>query len=199
MTKNRFSVVLCAGVLATSFSVFAQNTPQRTTTDVAKPGEAKLGDSVQLQGKVKSIDTKKRIVTVVGPRGYEVVFNLGEDVRNIEQLKVGDVVTLNYSQAVAVKLRKVPSTGIRERDESMSTVRSEPGQKPGGSIEKTVRMIADVVAINPRAQTVTLRGAQHTVDLVVRDPAQLKEMKVGNQVEAVYVEAVAIQVTPAKK
>ncbi len=153
----------------------------------------------QLQGKVKAIDTKKRIVTVVGPRGYEVVFNLGQDVRNIDQLRIGDVVTLTYAQAVAVKLRKVPSTGIRERDESMSTVRSEPGKKPGGSIEKTVRMVADVVAVNPRTQTVTLRGAQHTIDLVVRDPAQLKEIKVGNQVEALYVEAIALQVTPASK
>ena len=60
-------------------------------------------------------------------------------------------------------------------------------------------MIANVVAVNPRAQTVTLRGVERTVELGVNDPAQFKEIKVGDQVEAIYVEAVALEVTAAKR
>ncbi len=199
MTKNHFSVLFCAGVLATSFGAFSQTSPQSTMPSASTPGKAATGGSIQAQGKVTAIDTKKRVVTIVGPRGNEVVFNLGEDVRNVDQIRVGDVVTLTYVQAVALNLRKVKSTGIREREDSMQSIRSEPGQKPGGTVQKTVRMVADVVAVNPRAQTVTLRGAQHTVELVVKDPAQMKEIKVGNQVEATYVEAVVVQVAAPKK
>ena len=60
-------------------------------------------------------------------------------------------------------------------------------------------MIANVVAVNPKAQTVTLRGPKRTIELAVNDPAQLKEIKVGNQVEALFTEAVAIEVSAAPR
>jgi Cu/Ag efflux protein CusF len=45
---------------------------------------------------------------------------------------------------------------------------------------------------------VTLRGPEgHFVDLQVQDPAQLKRIKPGDQVQAVYTEALAIMVEPA--
>jgi hypothetical protein len=198
MKTNRFSIAFAAVVLIAPLGAFAQNAPQGTIVGATAPGKGALGESVQLQGKVKSIDKKERVVVVVGPQGNEVVFNLGEDVRNFDQIKVGDLVTLTYAQAVAIELRKVKNTGIRERDESVQTARAEAGQKPAVAIKKTVRMIADVVAVNPLAQTVTLRGAKHTVELAVKDPAQLKDIKVGNQVEALYVDAVALQVLAAK-
>jgi hypothetical protein len=43
-----------------------------------------------------------------------------------------------------------------------------------------------------------LRGPKRTVDLRVRDPKQIKLVKVGDQVEATYTEAVAVSVEPAK-
>lgn len=199
MKTSCFSILLVAAVLLVPFGAYAQKSPENTIVGATAPGKGVLGESVQLQGKVKSIDKTERVVVVVGPRGNEVVFNLDADVRNFEQIRVGDLVTLTYAQAVAVELRKVQNTGIREREESTQTARSEPGQRPGGAIKKTVRMIADVVGINHHAQTITLRGAQHTVDLLIRDPAQLKDIKVGNQVEAVYIEAIALQVDAANK
>jgi Cu/Ag efflux protein CusF len=66
-------------------------------------------------------------------------------------------------------------------------------------VEKSVRVIADVVAVNPKAQTVTLRGPKRTLELAVKDPAMLKNVKVGDQVEVLYVEAVAMTVSTDKK
>lgn len=199
MKTNRYSLLIVASVLIAPLNVSAQVPAQGTIVGSTEPGKASVGQAVQLEGKVKSIDKKDRVVTVVGPNGNEVVFNLSEKVRQFDQIQVGDLVTLTYAQAIAMELNKVKSTGIRERDESVRTLRADTGQKPGGAVEKTVRMIADVVAVNRSAHTVTLRGAQHTVELFVKDPAQLKEIEVGNQVEAVYVEAVALQVSGAGK
>jgi Cu/Ag efflux protein CusF len=53
--------------------------------------------------------------------------------------------------------------------------------------------------VNPKRQTVTLRGPKQTVTLKVRDPKQLKLVKAGDQVEATYTEAAAISVEPAPK
>ncbi|MNY78566.1 hypothetical protein D3C86_2188650 [compost metagenome] len=76
-------------------------------------------------------------------------------------------------------------------------MRAPLGDKPAAAIQKTVRIVANVVAINPKGQSVTLQGPKRTVELAVNDPAMLKEIKVGNQVEAKYVEAVALEVTAA--
>jgi hypothetical protein len=44
---------------------------------------------------------------------------------------------------------------------------------------------------------VTLKGPQgNTVDVIVEDPEQMKNIRKGDQVEVVYTEAVAISVTP---
>jgi Cu/Ag efflux protein CusF len=46
---------------------------------------------------------------------------------------------------------------------------------------------------------VKLKGPKRTVDLKVRDPSQLKLIKVGDQIEATFTEAIAIAVEPAPK
>lgn len=199
MKMNRYSLLLVTFILIAPLDASGQAPAQSTVVGSTEPGRAAVGGAVQLQGKVKSINKKERVVVVVGPQGNEVVFNLSEEARNFDHIQVGDLVTLTYAQAIAMELNKVQSTGIRQREESLRTLRADTGQRPGGAIKKTVRMVADVVAVNPSANTVTLRGTQHTVELLVKDPAQLKAINVGDQVEAVYVEAVALQVTEAGK
>lgn len=199
MKKSRFSIVLALAVLASPIAVIAQQAPQTAVLAARAPGKAALGEAVQLQGKVTSIDKANRVVVVTGPQGNRVNFNCGEEVRNFDQIRVGDLVTLTYAQALALDLRKIANSGIRERSESTQAVRTKQGEKPGAAVEKTIRAIANVVAVNPKAQTVSLRGVKKTVELVVNDPAQLKDIKVGDQVEATYVEAVALEVTTAKR
>ncbi len=199
MKKTRISIVLAFAVLATPVAVMAQQAPQAAVVAATAPGKAAVGEVIQLQGKVTSIDKAKRVVVVTGPQGNHINFNCGEEVRNFDQIRVGDLVTLTYAQALALELRKVANNGIRERVESEQVVRAKPGEKPGAAVEKTVQVTANVVAVNPKAQTVTLRGVKRTVELAVNDPAQLKDIKVGDQVEAKYVEAVALEVTAAKR
>jgi Cu/Ag efflux protein CusF len=199
MKKSRISIALAFAVLATPVAVIAQQEPQAAVLAATAPGKAAVGEVIQLQGKVTSIDKAKRVVVVTGPQGNHINFNCGEEVRNFDQIRVGDLVTLTYAHALALDLRKVANNGIRERVETEQSVRAKPGEKPGAAVEKTVQVIANVVAVNPKAQTVTLRGVKRTVELAVNDPAQLKEIKVGDQVEATYVEAVALEVTAAKR
>ncbi|MGT2491639.1 hypothetical protein [Cupriavidus basilensis] len=50
-----------------------------------------------------------------------------------------------------------------------------------------------------KKQHVTLQGPKGKVNLNVQDPDQLKNIKKGDQVQAVYTEAVAIAVEPATR
>lgn len=199
MKINKISLLLAASVFAAPLVAFAQSAPQAAVVTSQAPGKMGEADAIQLQGKVKSIDKKAREVTVVGPQGNQIVLPAGDEVKNFDQIRVGDLVTLTYVQALVVELKKVENSGIRERVESENRVAAKPGEKPAGMIEKTVHVVANVVALNPKAQTVTLRGAKRTVELAVKDPAMLKDVKVGNQVEATYIEAVALVVTADKK
>jgi hypothetical protein len=196
---NKLPILLAATLLAAPMFVQAQNQPQAAVVVEKAPGAGAVTEAVQLQGKVKSIDKKTRTVVVVGPNGNEIDFVLSDDVRNFDQIKVGDLVTLTFVQALALELRKTEKKEFRTRVDSDNTVTAKPGAKPGMVTEKSVRVIADVVAVNPKAQTVTLRGPKRTLELVVKDPETLKNVKVGDQVEGVYTEAMALTVSTSNK
>lgn len=196
---NKISIIIAATILATPLFAQAQNQPQALVMVEKAAGAGAVTEAVQLQGKVKSINNKSRAVVVVGPNGNELLFNLSDEVRNFDQIKVGDLVTLTYAQALAMELRKTEKKELRTRVDGETVVPAKPGEKPGVIVGKSVRVIADVVAVNPKAQTVTLRGPKRTVELSVQDPAILKSIKVGDQVEGLYVEAVAMSVSADKK
>ena len=199
MKINKISLLLAAGIFAAPLTALAQSAPQVAVVTSQAPGKVGEADAIQIQGKVKAINKKTREVTLVGPQGNQLVIPAGEDVKNFDQIRVGDLVTLTYVQALVLELKAVQNNGIRERVESENKVAAKPGEKPAGMIEKTVRIVANVVAVNPKAQTVTLRGPKRTVEVAVKDPAMLKDVKVGNQVEATFIEAVALVVTADKK
>lgn len=196
---NKLPIILAATLLAAPMLAQAQNPPQAAVIVEKAPGAGAVTEAVQLQGKVKSVDKKTRAVVVVGPNGNEILFNLSDEVRNFDQIKVGDLVTLTYAQALVLELRKVANDGIRVRVDKEETLTAKPGDKPGMAVEKSVRVIANVVAVNPKAQTVTLRGPKRTLELSVKDPAMLKNVKVGDQVEGLYTEAVALTVSADRK
>jgi hypothetical protein len=72
------------------------------------------------------------------------------------------------------------------------------GAQPRGTAGRQITVLADVVAVDNDNRLVTLRGPEgNMVDLKVPDPEQLKLIKKGDQVRAVYTEALAVAVEPA--
>jgi len=197
--KNNISMMLAAAAFAVPLALHAQNQPQAAVVVEKAPGAGAVSEAIQVQGKIKSVDRKSRSVVIVGPSGNEILMTLGDEVRNFDQIKAGDLVTMTMVHALALELRKVANDGIRERVDSENVRAAKPGEKPGVVVEKSVRVIANVVAVNPKAQTVTLRGPKRTLELALKDASTLQNVKVGDQVEAVYVEAVALNVSPAPK
>jgi len=189
--KTRIFLVMAA-VAMMARPALAQ--PQ-TSVEVTKgAGTATVTGTAKVTATVVEIDPATRTVTLKDKNGHIVDVEVGEEARNFGQLKVGDVVTIEYREAMSLSLSK--TSGPRSASERTMEQRSSPGAKPGGTIGREITVMADVLAVNAKAKTVTLKGPHNTVDVIVEDPEQMKNIRKGDQVQVVYTEAVAISVTP---
>ena len=192
--KKQFAVFVAAALAATAFA-------QGKSAPDAKGVVA--GEITRVVSTVEAIDQATRVVTLKGKDGNTVTFVAGPEVKNLAQVQKGDVVTMDYIEAVALRLNKTDSK-VRERTETEFKKGAEPGQKPAGIVGRDVKVVASVDKIDAKAGKVTLRGPQRTVVLKVKDPAVLSKVKVGDMVEAEFTEALAVKVekapaAPAKK
>jgi Cu/Ag efflux protein CusF len=61
-------------------------------------------------------------------------------------------------------------------------------------------VVATVEKVDAKKRLVTVKGPRgNTVDIEVKDPKKLKQVKVGDEVEITYTEALAISVESPKK
>lgn len=74
----------------------------------SKPGETPagaVGREITVTGTITAIDKKQGSVTVKGPQGKSHTVKVKEP-KNLENVKVGDLIELTYAQALAVALDK---------------------------------------------------------------------------------------------
>ena len=161
------------------------------------PGKATVAETIKLTGTITAIDKATRDVTLKGAQGNEITVTAGPDVKNFDNMRVGDQVTAQYLEALTLELKKGGGMTVARSDQG-GVKGAQPGQKPGGVAGRQITIVADVVDVNPSKQTITLRGPKRTVEMRIPDPEQFKLVAKGDQVEATYTQAVAIDVQAAK-
>jgi hypothetical protein len=67
----------------------------------AKPG-ALVANTQKITAKVTALDHKTRVVTLTGPEGNSLTFTVGPDVKRLDEIKVGDTISLSYTEALMV-------------------------------------------------------------------------------------------------
>ena len=162
------------------------------------PGKAVAAHTVKVTATITAIDKGTRDVTLKGPQGNEMTVTAGPEVKNFDKLKVGDQVDMQYVEALTLELKKGGGLVVG-KTEKADAVGAKKGEMPGGAVGRQVTIVADVVAVDPAKQTVTLKGPKQTVDLRIPDPEQFKRVAKGDQVEAKFTQAFAIAVEPAAK
>lgn len=191
MLKILFTTLLM--MLAAMTSLMAQDKAQGILAVDAGPGMLKALEGVQFQGKFKSIDAKTRKVVIVGPEGRELEAILGDEVKNFDKIKVNDIVTMRMAKVIVSDV-KVINSGIKERQETITYSRALAGDKPAGIIEHQVKIVAEIMAIDIKNNIVSVKGPYKTVQVMLI-PEILKGLKVGNQIEAIITQNIAVQVT----
>ena len=166
-----------------------------TTTNVtAMQGKVKAVQTTTMTATVLSVNMSYREVVLMDTAGKLHTVDVSDDARNLDQVRVGDQVTVEYTEAISLKLKK-HGTSAPPASAEEAMVRAPKGAKPGAAVGRQVTVIASVVAVDAKKQVVTLRGPLgNEYDLSVQDPTQLKDIKAGDQVEATYTEAFAISV-----
>jgi hypothetical protein len=177
-------------------AVLALATPLVFAQDKMQPLAA-AGESIKVSAKVIAVDQADRLVGLLLPDGSEVVIVASPDVRNLAQVKVGDMVNAEYQLAAIVSLKKGP--GVRGTTEATSSARAKAGEKPAAAIMKEGSITANVVAVDAAKGTVNVKGpGGRVIHGKVTDKALLSDVKVGDQVEVDYKASLAIQVVPGK-
>jgi hypothetical protein len=152
------------------------------------------GDAVQLEATVKAVDKKTRDVTLEAETGRTVTIKAGPEVKNFDQIAVGDKVEVDYIEALAIHLEKAGGSPMAEVGAAIE--RALPGQKPAVAVAGTVEIKAEVVGIDKGNRTVTLKGPEGNTRTVKVDPKveRFDELAVGDTVVVRYTEAIAIAV-----
>ena len=196
--KSKIALALIASALAAT--TLAQPTgPTAGAVVASEPGKAVVASAVEISAQVVGIDKATRTVKLKGPKGNVVDIVAGDEVRNFDQIKVGDLVVARYVEALTLELKKtkVAAGDVKVREEA---AKAKPGERPAAAGARQVTVVADVVAVDPVKSTITLKGPKgKEVTLNVQNPEQFKVVKKGDQVEATYTEALALSVEPAPK
>ena len=191
-------LVLIAGIAITSALALPVAAQTGAVVTSSAPGKGAIAETIKVQATVTAIDKKTREVRLKAPQGEEQTVTAGPEVKNFDQIKVGNMVTVEYLRALALELKKGGGL-IVQRTEQAGGAAAKPGEKPAGVVGRQVKVVADVVDVDPATQTIKLKGPQRTVELHIADPEQFKRVSRGDQVEATFTEAVAVAVTPATK
>ena len=190
--------LMCFGIGALAQEKKGEAASPEKSAPVAKKPKGTKEKVTTVKATVEAIDLQNRIVTLKGPKGNVFDLKVDERAKNLPQLKVGDVVVAKYYESIAFKVMTPgPSEGVKT---SEAVVTAKPGEKPGGTVARQVTVTATVQDISPKKTYVTLKGPEgKTVDVRVRDPKNLENVKVGDQVIITYTEGVAISVEKPKE
>jgi hypothetical protein len=194
----KIGLALVAAAFAAA--AFAQKPDVAGGTVVAsEPGKASVVRTAQISARVVAIDKATRTVTLKGPQGNVVDVVAGDEVKNFDQIKLGDFVVARYAEALTLELRK---TKVKAGEPTVreEAARAKPGERPAVAGAREVTAIAEVIGVDAKKSTITLKGPRgNVVTLDVHNPDQFKVVKKGDQVEVTYTEALALSVEPAPK
>jgi Cu/Ag efflux protein CusF len=202
MRKLTFFMIPALGLVLTLPLAVTAQTQAPAPASTVPGGSFELAHEQEVRtATVVDIDKQSRFVTLREGKGstHEFTIEVGPEVRNFDQLKVGDLVIATYRAAAALELLPAgsASTGVVTASDA---ARAPKGTLPGAAADRAISITSKLTAIDLKKHTVTLQGPDGKQRVVeVKDPerqARMTKLRVGDLVRITYVEAMAIDVTP---
>ena len=191
--------IALAALLAAAFAWPAAG-QEKEAAKGAKPKVISGASVTSVTATVEAIDTANRELTLKGPKGNYVVMEVPEEVKRFDEIKVGDSLTFQYSEAVIVEVHKADPSAKVGMTEKMDIER-QPGAKPAGVISRRMTATVEVDAVDMKAPSITVKGDnEHKLSYRVMDVKNLEGVKKGDKLVITYNEAVALKIaTPPAK
>jgi hypothetical protein len=163
--------------------------PQGRTETVAR----------DFQARVDALDLETRVVTLITGAGDKLIFGADEGVKNLDQVKVGDLVRGRVTQMLAIEFRAATDSEKAAPASVVEALATAPkGEKPAGVFVRQVTAVFTIASIDRAAGGGELRDANGHLQFVrARDPSVLDRVKVGDAVVVSYTESLALEVVSA--
>jgi hypothetical protein len=179
--KKQSLVLAFAG----AFGLAAATLPNAAFSQTATP-LAGTATATDLSGKVVVINRETRLMTLETADGVFEVLRIPPQVERIDQIKVGNTVTISETEAVLVDLEKGKDAGSMGAI-AETAVERDPGKKPAGTMVDKLTLYGKVLEVDKAKSQVTVQGPNRTVTLRVENPALLTDLAPGDGVVATYV------------
>ncbi|PKA68240.1 hypothetical protein ATI02_1000 [Pseudomonas baetica] len=180
------SITLATLLSATSLGAFAADIPLSAAIEAD-----------QVTTKVIAVDAANHQVVLEGAEGRQVHVQLSDKAKNLANLKVGDLVTIQVQRSVAAYLDTEVDKGLPGTVERSGELRNAPGsENPGGEAYRQIRVQLKITKIDLNKNQVTLKnpaGQSKTLD--VKSPenqAKLKDLNVGQSVVVTYTDILKV-------
>ena len=199
MRKSLYLSLLVGLIVVFAQSVFAaETTTERTVKQTGKPAvESVITTSETVQ--FVSVNQARRIVKLKTSDGEVATYQVGKEVRNLAQVKEGDVLKAKEVERLAVYSWKG-----REKlafTQSLTLKRAPKGAKPGFIATETTKITGRVQLVLYGKRRVVItgpRGRSMSFD-IAPDVRNLGQLKPGDLVAVEYTDSLAIYVETPKK
>lgn len=180
-----------------SSSLRAQETAASKDTPMGRVETVKA----TLSAEVTAINPATREITLKGPEGNEESFTVGDAVKRLDEVKVGDMVRLDYIVSVAAEVRKPTAAEAKHPLVIMdAAARGDKDSTPAGGIARRFKVVTTIEALDRRNQTVTVKGPMgRYLTARVADPERLTKVHIGETIVIVYTEAVVLSLEKVEK
>jgi type IV pilus biogenesis protein CpaD/CtpE len=185
---NRRSLLVSAGLLPLVVACASVDTQQTTTINAV----------------VETVDPVTRQILLRGDGGSQagalVTMVVSPLVQRLNEIHSGDHVIATYYQALAAQVVNVTSPD-NPPFAGVAVGRNDTAARPGGEVTRVRQGRVTITAIDPANGTVSFVGPGGIVRTVApKNPdvqAFVRRLRVGEQVDIVYEEALAISIVPA--
>jgi hypothetical protein len=154
-------------------------------------------ESETVTATVQALNRKKRTVTLKFPDGKTTKVTAGPEIRNFDQIQIGDNVTALFKETVEIAVVRGRKGEVPDAGAVTAVERAPLGARPAGAMVRTAEISAIVDSIDYDTRQVVLRGPEGKTTTVTVSPKvkRLKEVKPGDMVVARFTEALALEVT----
>ena len=144
--------------------------------------------------KVEDVSYKARTVTLKDDEGKVRTVKVADHVRNFNQVKKGDVVTIEVNETVSVEVQPGPGDTMNIASESQSS--AAPGAKPSSTRIIEGKLKTRVEAIDYEARTVTFKNRKGvlTTYKVGEQAKQFNEIRRNDMLVIEYSQTMAVSV-----
>ena len=178
-----------------SMAVLALMLASGCEQSASPPESASVEERIEATATVEKLDLLTRQVVLKTEDGRMLTIVAGPEVRNLDQIDIGDTVKAVYVWGVAARMA-TPGQAAAGTEVATGVLRAAEGEKPGAMIGEAVRTVVTIVSFDAKSNLVTFSAPDGLVRSIVVETPQMQEfargLKPGDEVELTFTETFAI-------